>query len=349
MTEDKRLLILGKKSGGGGDAVWGSITGTLSNQTDLMTELNNKADTSSVPTKTSDLTNDSGFRKVIEINDMTQEELLDFYTNYETRLKENTYVVGGYSFSTLTVTNPQVGTVLVLESNKQFKDQEAGATAGTINVSVTITYIFANGTKSSSSGTYTVPRTSSLATVATSGLYSDLTGTPEIPTVNDSTITFEDSEGTTIDSFTLNQDSNKTITIPSGGGSSKQWFGTEEMFNSIPQNELDPDCDYFISDAIDYRDIVNTPTIPEKVSQLDNDSNFSSENFVRGEIYKCLELIKNRDKYITRAEYEALELAGKLEEDVNYHIEGDVDTVEMVVTFTDQSTATYEVYIKPNI
>lgn len=164
MTEDKRLLILGKKSGGGGDAVWGSIGGTITDQTDLMTELNNKADTSSVPTKTSDLTNDSGFRKVIEINDMTQEELLDFYTNYETRLTENTYVVDGYSFSTLTATNPQVGTVLVLESNKQFKDQEAGATAGTINVSVTITYIFANGTKSSTSGTYIVPLASNFST-----------------------------------------------------------------------------------------------------------------------------------------------------------------------------------------
>lgn len=67
MTEDKRLLILGKKSGGGGDAVWGSIGGTITDQTDLMTELNNKADTSSIPTKTSDLTNDSGY---ITLNDV---------------------------------------------------------------------------------------------------------------------------------------------------------------------------------------------------------------------------------------------------------------------------------------
>lgn len=106
----------------------------------------------------------SGLRQVIDINDMTQAELLDFYTNYATRLTENTYVVGGYSFTTLTVTDPQYGNILVLESNKQFKDQAAGATAGTINVSVTITYIFANGTKSSTTGTYTVPLASQFAT-----------------------------------------------------------------------------------------------------------------------------------------------------------------------------------------
>ena len=51
---------------------WGGITGTLSNQTDLQSALNGKANTShthvmaditnlSIPTKTSDLTNDSGF------------------------------------------------------------------------------------------------------------------------------------------------------------------------------------------------------------------------------------------------------------------------------------------------
>ena len=47
--------------GGSGASVWGSITGTLSNQTDLNIALNSKADVNSIPTKTSDLTNDSGF------------------------------------------------------------------------------------------------------------------------------------------------------------------------------------------------------------------------------------------------------------------------------------------------
>ena len=42
-------------------AQWGNITGTLSDQTDLQTALNAKANTSSVPTKVSQLTNDSGY------------------------------------------------------------------------------------------------------------------------------------------------------------------------------------------------------------------------------------------------------------------------------------------------
>ena len=56
----------------------------------------------------------------------------------------------------------------------------------------------------------------SLSTVATSGNYNDLTGKPTIPTVNNSTITFN--YGTTeISSITLNQAAAETITIPTTG------------------------------------------------------------------------------------------------------------------------------------
>lgn len=57
--------------------------------------------------------------------------------------------------------------------------------------------------------------TSSLAAVATSGLYSDITGTPTIPTVNNATLTIQ-KNGTTVNSFTANASSNVTanITVP---------------------------------------------------------------------------------------------------------------------------------------
>lgn len=61
--------------------------------------------------------------------------------------------------------------------------------------------------------------TASLATVATSGLYSDLTGTPTIPTVNDATITITQG-GVTKGSFTLNQSSGDTIALDAGGSGS---------------------------------------------------------------------------------------------------------------------------------
>lgn len=53
---------------------------------------------------------------------------------------------------------------------------------------------------------------SSLASVATSGLYSDLTGKPTIPTVNNGTLTVQHN-GTTIDTFTANQSTNSTVNI----------------------------------------------------------------------------------------------------------------------------------------
>lgn len=47
--------------GGTGTTTWGRITGTLSNQTDLQNALDNKANANAIPTRTSQLTNDSNF------------------------------------------------------------------------------------------------------------------------------------------------------------------------------------------------------------------------------------------------------------------------------------------------
>ena len=54
--------------------------------------------------------------------------------------------------------------------------------------------------------------TPSLATVATSGDYDDLTNKPSIPTVGDGTITIQ-KNGSTVDTFTTNQSTNKTVNI----------------------------------------------------------------------------------------------------------------------------------------
>lgn len=59
----------------------------------------------------------------------------------------------------------------------------------------------------------------SLASVATSGLYSDLTGAPTIPTVYNGTLTIQQN-GTTIGTFSANQSTNETINITGGGGAS---------------------------------------------------------------------------------------------------------------------------------
>ena len=48
---------------------WGSVTGTLSSQTDLQDALNLKANTNDIPTNVSDLTNDSGFQTTSQVQD----------------------------------------------------------------------------------------------------------------------------------------------------------------------------------------------------------------------------------------------------------------------------------------
>ena len=57
----------------------------------------------------------------------------------------------------------------------------------------------------------------SLASVATSGLYSDLTGAPTIPTVYNGTLTIQQN-GTQLGTFSANQSSDTTINITGGGG-----------------------------------------------------------------------------------------------------------------------------------
>lgn len=70
----------------------------------------------------------------------------------------------------------------------------------------------------------------SLAKVATSGSYSDLSNKPTIPTVNNATLTIQ-RNGTTIDTFTANSATNKTIniTVPTGAAASK---GVDESISA---------------------------------------------------------------------------------------------------------------------
>lgn len=74
-----------------------------------------------------------------------------------------------------------------------------------------------NSDWNSNSGLSQILNKPSLATVATSGNYSDLSGTPTIPTVNNPTITITQG-GVTKGSFTLNQASGDTIALDAGGG-----------------------------------------------------------------------------------------------------------------------------------
>ena len=72
-------------------AEWGNITGTLSDQTDLKNALDDKADASDIPTKVSDLTNDSGFIDK-DVNNLTN---YDTSTTVDTKISNSEEVLIG--------------------------------------------------------------------------------------------------------------------------------------------------------------------------------------------------------------------------------------------------------------
>lgn len=78
-------------------AVWGSITGELHNQQDLHNVLQAKADLTDLPTKTSELTNDSGYI-TNEYHDATKQDVINNLDIINNNLKFslNEIVVGEY-------------------------------------------------------------------------------------------------------------------------------------------------------------------------------------------------------------------------------------------------------------
>ena len=98
-----------------------------------------------------------------------------------------------------------------LEKGLDGKQDKLDATANTGNIKGTNGITVTTPTSGDDAGKVVVTGPS-LATVATTGAYSDLTGTPTIPTVNDNTLTIQ-KNGTTIDTFTANAAADKTINI----------------------------------------------------------------------------------------------------------------------------------------
>ena len=71
------------------------------------------------------------------------------------------------------------------------------------------------------------------ATVATSGSYDDLSNKPTIPTVNDATLTIQ-KNGTTVNTFTANSSSDKTVNIQCVDLTNNQTVGGIKTFSNAP-------------------------------------------------------------------------------------------------------------------
>lgn len=153
---------------------------------------------------------------------------------------------------------------------------------------------------------------------------------PIIPTVNDATITIRQS-GQNDQTFTLNQSANKTIDIAAGGGGSNDWYGSQAQFDALQQK--DADTNYFISDKLDYNtDLKNTPNLSTYADKTYVDNGDASLNTKIATKF-------NNPNFMTQQEFDQ----STPKEGENYFIEG--QTVQMVVTFTDSTTATYNVVV----
>lgn len=132
-----------------------------------------------------------------------------------------------------TITIQKNGTAVDTFTTNQSSSKSINITVPTAVSDLTNDSGFITGITSSDVTTalgYTPTNPSSLATVATTGDYDDLTNKPTIPTVNDNTITITQG-GVTKGSFTLNQSTNQTIEVDDVPG----MIG-EVLYNATPTN-----------------------------------------------------------------------------------------------------------------
>ena len=100
----------------------------------------------------------------------------------------------------------------------------------------------------------------SFATVATSGSYNDLSDKPTIPTVNNATLTVQQN-GTTVDTFTANSSSDKTVNISvptkTSDLTNDSGYITGVSWNDVSNKPLFAT----VATSGSYNDLSNKPTI----------------------------------------------------------------------------------------
>ena len=209
----------GFSAGGITSVEWGDITGTLSDQTDLQTALNAKADSSTlatvavtgsytdlinkptIPTKVSDLTNDSGFQTASDVNTILTngDYATETYVNNAIAGIGNVFVIKGSvaTVSDLPSSNNTIGDVYYvaseqagyvwIEINNVPQWEELGPSIDLSGYALLTDLTWTN-----------ISNKPSFATVATSGSYNDLTNKPTILGSTTETWTFTLSDDTTV-------------------------------------------------------------------------------------------------------------------------------------------------------
>jgi len=316
---------------------------------DFSGSYNDLTDKPTIPSKTSDLTNDSGYVIGSSISSVATTGSYNDLTDKPTIPSKTSDLTNdsGFINQLKTINNESLigtGNITISGGGTQVQSD------WTETDSTSMAYILNKPTIPTKTSDLTNDSNfvvgSTLATIATTGSYNDLTDKPTISTVNDATITITQG-GTTKGTFTLNQSSNATIDIDAGGGNTRDtWYGSQAQFDAIPENQLDENTDYYISGNVQWDEIAGKPIIPTNVSQLENDSKYTSLPTVKSEINKALRVFGDRVQYVTQSEFDSLSQSGGLKDNVTYFIQDSTDnTIQMDVVFSDNTTATYNVYI----
>lgn len=238
-----------------------------------------KAVNIAVPTKVSDLTNDSGFISGITSSMVTSALGYTPYNSsnpsgYQANVIESVKVNG----TALTITSKAVDVPVPTKVSDLTND--SGYITGISSTMV----VNALG--------YTPVNPSSLATVATTGSYNDLSNKPTIPTVNNATLTIK-RNGTSVGTFTANASTDKAIdiTVPTKVSDLTNDSGfisgiTSTMVTNAlgftPYDSANPSgYQANVIETVKVNGTALTPTskavnvtVPTKVSDLTNDSGF---------------------------------------------------------------------------
>ena len=200
----------------------------------------------SIPTKTSDLTNDSNF--------VSDASYVHTDNNYTTAEKNKLSGIAAGAEVNVQANWTQTTTT----ADDYIKNKPTLATVATsgsyndLSNKPTIPAAQVNSDWNATSGKAQILNKPTLATVATSGSYNDLSNKPTIPTVNNATLTIQ-KNGTTVKTFTANASTNVTanITVPT-----KTSDITNDS-NFVASGDLAT-----VATSGSYNDLSNKPTIP---------------------------------------------------------------------------------------
>lgn len=139
----KVLMLKGEKGDPGQDgAEWGKINGTLSEQIDLKNALDKKADKTDIPTKTSQLENDSGF--LIQHQDLTNYAKKEDIPDVSNFITKSINDLENYYLKSETYTQTEVNQMI--SSIPKFAI-EVVETLPTAEISNTTIYLLTSGTE----------------------------------------------------------------------------------------------------------------------------------------------------------------------------------------------------------